>query len=277
MKFNKFNKKIENMILRRIALLSRTRFFKNPTLIKNENNKSAKEKILFHFHCFYPDLILELLNLTKNITVPYKLVITTESAEKKNIIENLLKDYSNPHEILVTENKGRDIYPFIYVFQKYHAEYEYFIHTHSKKSPTVEFGDDWRIYLNHNLFGSKEIFSKNFELLSLYNVGFLAPSPYKKIQKNVFLKSQDKNAIYEFFDFLDIENYKKIQGIGNFPAGNFFMTKTDAIKVLLNKPSEEYYFPKEENQLFNTLQHTIERCWKYLTENAGFVYYQAKY
>lgn len=273
----KILQKLQTKIYKLFSVISRTRFFKNPTLIKNENNKSAKEKILFHFHCFYPDLILELLNLTKNITVPYKLVITTESLEKKNIIENLLKDYSNPYEILVTENKGRDIYPFIYVFQKYHAEYEYFIHTHSKKSPTVEFGDDWRIYLNHNLFGSKEIFSKNFELLSLYNIGFLAPSPYKKIQKNVFLKRQNKNAIYDFFDFLDIENYKKIQGIGNFPAGNFFMAKTDAIKSLLNKPGEEYYFPKEENQLYNTLQHTIERCWKYLTENAGFVYYQAKY
>lgn len=55
------------------------------------------------------------------------------------------------------------------------------------------------------------------------------------------------------------------------------MAKTDAIKSLLNKSSEEYYFPNEENQLYNTLQHTIERCWKYLTENASYVYYQVKY
>lgn len=127
-KSNKFTKKIENMILRRIALISRTRFYKNPTLIKNKSDNSLQEKLLFHFHCFYPELILELLDLLKNITVPNKLVITTESVEKKNKIENLLKNYSNSYEILVTENKGRDIYPFIYVFQKYHAEYKYFIH-----------------------------------------------------------------------------------------------------------------------------------------------------
>lgn len=78
------------------------------------------------------------------------------------------------------------------------SEVEQYI-THSKKSPTVNFGDNWRIYLNKNLFGSKEIFSKNFELLSKYNVGFLAPSPYKRIQKDIFLKKQDKNAIYQFF------------------------------------------------------------------------------
>lgn len=273
----KILQKLQTKIYKFLSVISRTRFFKNPTLIKKKTNNSAEEKLLFHFHCFYPELILELSDLLKNMTVPYKLAVTTESAEKKTEIENLLKNYSNPYEIFVTENKGRDIYPFIYVFQKYHAEYKYFIHTHSKKSPTVEFGDDWRIYLNHNLFGTKEIFNKNFELLSKHNVGFLAPSPYTRIQKDVFLKKQDKNAIYDFFDFLGIENYKKIQGLGNFPAGNFFMAKTDAIKSLLNKPCEEYYFPKEENQLYNTLQHTIERCWKYLTENAGFVYYQAKY
>lgn len=78
------------------------------------------------------------------------------------------------------------------------SEVEQYI-THSKKSPTVNFGDNWRIYLNKNLFGAKEIFSKNFELLSKYNVGFLAPSPYKRIQKDIFLKKQDKNAIYQFF------------------------------------------------------------------------------
>jgi lipopolysaccharide biosynthesis protein len=60
-------------------------------------------------------LLAEVINKTNNIPVPFDLYITTNTEEKKNYISTyLLKNTkANKYEILITQNKGRDVIPFL--------------------------------------------------------------------------------------------------------------------------------------------------------------------
>ena len=86
-------------------------------------------------HVFYEDLIFEVLNTTNNIPIKFDLFISTISFKKKNI-EKYVKNYSkaNKYEIMIVENRGRDILPFITQMKFKIKKYKYFCHIHTKKS-----------------------------------------------------------------------------------------------------------------------------------------------
>ena len=93
--------------------------------------------VLIQAHVYYTDLTGEIINKTNNIPVPFDLYITTNSKYKKTIIENYVKTYSNAnkYEILIFDNKGRDVIPFLIQIKNVISKYKYLCHIHTKKSP----------------------------------------------------------------------------------------------------------------------------------------------
>ena len=165
--------------------------------IKLKNQKAKLEK---QVHIFYKSLINEIINKINNIPFKFDLYISTNSTENKNIIETSLKNNSNVYnyEIVIFENKGRDVVPFLSQMKRKIKRYKYICHIHTKKTYYMNFSDDWRNYLFNNLLGNKNIISEiitDFENNS--KLGFIFPENYYKI-----LLYFSFISLYLSFDFL---------------------------------------------------------------------------
>ena len=116
----------------------------------NLRNLQNKVSVLVQPHVFYLDLISEFTHNNK-----YWI--------KKTIITKLLKlnSKANKFEILVIENKERDVIPLLIQLKDIINNYKYFCLIHTKKHYNKkEIGKFWQVYLYKNLLGNNNTISK---------------------------------------------------------------------------------------------------------------------
>ena len=92
--------------------------------------------VAIQVHLYYIDLINEIINKTNNIPFNFDLYISTDSFVKKNYINDYLLNNSKSRkvEIIILENKGRDVIPFLIQMKNKVKKYKYICHLHTKKS-----------------------------------------------------------------------------------------------------------------------------------------------
>ena len=229
--------------------------------------------VLAHIHLYYTELMEEIIEKTNNIPVPFDLYITTNTEEKKNIIENYIKINSKAHkyEILITKNKGRDIMPFIIQLKDKWKKYKYLCHLHTKKHGYLG-GDEWRDYLYENLLGNKTIISKilsDFE--NNKKLGLIYPECfYKHLSYIFYVHKNHRKFLNHILELLFKKAYNN-KGVIEFPVGNMFWARTDAIRQIFDMKLYEIC-PEEKGQFDDTLLHAIERSWNYIAQLNGYNY-----
>lgn len=235
----------------------------------------VEPKIAIQAHIYYEDLISEMINKINNIPVKYDLFISTNSMKTKNLIKLYIQKLSNlnNYEILIFENKGRDVLPLLLQLNsKVIKKYKYFCHIHTKKTNFTDFGDDWRKYLLDNLLGSNDIVS---EILTDYEnndkLGFIFPENYYKVLLEYGDELTKKDKYYINYLLKKIDKNKKVGKLIDFPAGNMFWAKVQAVFQIFNIDIFNQ-FPKERHQVDGTIMHGIERFWLFLVKMNGFYY-----
>ena len=204
----------------------------------------------------------------------FDLFISTIDLEMYNNLQKSIKKYSkaNRFEILIVENKGRDILPFLNQIRKRFTHYKYLCHIHSKKSQNApEIGFLWRNYLFNNLLGNTAIIS---EILNDFEnnkkLGFIFPETFYGVLQYFYILSESTKYWMNFLAnklFINCKIDVKLE----FPAGNMFWAKIGAIfQIFLYDFSES--FPNEDNQMDSTIMHGIERIWLYLVKYNRFYY-----
>ena len=254
--------------------LSKTIFNINNQVIYDLEKLKNKCLIAIQVHIFYKDLIEEIINKTNNIPVKFDLLITVNSPEIYIYLKNYIIKFSkaNDYEILIVENKGRDILPFLSQIKFKFKFYKYLCHIHTKKSLTApEIGFLWRNYLFNNLLGNNNIIS---EILNDFEtnkkLGFIFPETFYGIIRQFYVLTEGtKKWIYFLFSKL-FPNYL-IGKLSNFPAGNMFWAKISAIFQIFTYDFNEF-FPKEGDQTNDTIMHGIERIWLYLVKFNKYYY-----
>ena len=236
------------------------------------NNESI---VAIQVHLYYDDLIEEIVNKTNNIPIFFDLYISTDSLYKKNKIIDYIKNNSKSKniEILVVENKGRDVMPFLIQMKNKVKKYKYICHIHTKKSLLIDIGENWRNYLYNNLLGNENIIS---EILSEFEnndkLGFSFPENYYKALLLFGEKLSNKNKV--LMKYLLNKLFKFKLNIGSkieFPIGNMFWARVNSIYQIFNEDFSNE-IPKELGQKDGTLMHAIERIWLYLVKLNGFYY-----
>ena len=231
-------------------------------------------KIAIQVHIFYEDLIEEIINKTNNIPVKFDLFITITSTKIYNNLEYYIKQFSkaNQFEILIVENKGRDVLPFLSQIKHKFKKYKYLCHIHTKKSQTVpQIGLLWRNYLFKNLLGSDKIISEIlYDFEKNKKLGFIFPETFYGILKHFYILTNGTRKWISFLFSKLFPNYE-IGELLNFPAGNMFWAKINAIYQIFIYDFG-VYFPKENDQINDTIMHGIERIWLYLVKFNKFSY-----
>ena len=231
-------------------------------------------QIAIQAHIFYEDLIIDIINKINNIPLKYDLFISTISIEIRNSIIKYIDKNSNAnkYEIIILNNKGRDILPLLIQLKDKIKQYKYLCHIHSKKSKTCpSIGISWRNYLYNNLLGNKKIVS---EILSDFEnndkLGFIFPETFYNIirQKHILTKNTLK---YMKYILKKLFPKYKIGSQLDFPAGNMFWARTNAIIQIFEYNFNQKFF-KEKDQTNDTIMHGMERIWLYLVKLNGYYY-----
>ena len=244
---------------------------------KTFNNFEELEKnvkIAVQAHVYYEDLIEEMIDKINNIPFKFDLYISTDTNKKKNIIEKYVKKNTKAsyYEILVIDNKGRDLLPMLIQMRHKITNYEYFCHIHSKKEDNTEFGNISRDYLYQNLLGNSEIIKDIFDtFINTEEIGFIFPEVISKLIKMPFMLGKNNNN-YLNYVINKISPGYQIGNIFKYPAGNMFWAKVDGIKQAFRNKYVKMIKNNDAEKIFNIASYANEVAWLYFVKINGYFY-----
>lgn len=229
----------------------------------------VKSRIAVQVHAFYVDVIAEIINYTNNINEPFDLFITTDSMKKLLEMSTLLKNQSNAVNIsvMIVENRGRDVMPFLLQMHDKIYSYTYFLHLHTKKSLHSSFGEQWRHDIFSKITGSQKRVNDIITAFDENNkLGMFYPSPFELIDQIDI--GGDKIPFEILGQMISVPLDASV--VNAFPVGDMFWGRTEAFKQLFDFPFEVYLFPCERQQIDGTIMHAIERAWVQIAEYNQF-------
>jgi rhamnosyltransferase len=248
-------------------------------LISNKNNIAILQnvKIAIHLHSYYTDILDRYVLFLNTTNVNSDLFITTDSTEKKDIIYNFLRDqacFSKLKEIIITENRGRDILPWLSIHDRLN-NYDIVGHFHTKKSLTSEewIGQSWTNDLTNSLL--HDINTIVNEFCTNRSLGVIIPEvPY--IFRAVSLPGFSEylcDLVTKLWTRLKCKkeiNFKNIKSL-IFPIGTMFWYRPVALMPLFNLELSRDDVGCEPIP-GECILHAIERLIVYIAWNEGYDY-----
>ncbi|MDR1361628.1 MAG: glycoside hydrolase family 99-like domain-containing protein [Holosporaceae bacterium] len=217
------------------------------------------KKIAVHFHISYYDMLDYFSAKIKNLDgIDYDLFISTHLSCP---VDSILHIFPQA-EILIVENRGYDIYPFIEFLNKVDiSNYDFILKLHTKS--IVGYGI--RNSLVESLCGSKKTIENNINLLkNNQNIGMIGD--------NGSLCSDDDscNQIKEILNGMGLTyafNENK------FIAGSIFLVRSKILEPLRHRYSAENFEYNDPTIFYGTFAHTMERLLGNLVIAQGYEIY----
>jgi lipopolysaccharide biosynthesis protein/ubiquinone/menaquinone biosynthesis C-methylase UbiE len=237
---------------------------KTALLTKTQDvQKRAETAVVLHlYYIELWDEISEYLNFFGDTPVDLYINLNPECTIDE--IEKIRSAYPKAF-IFSYENRGRDILPFLHLFNIiYPLGYKSICKIHSKKSLHRQDGDKWRNELIGGLLGTPALIQENLGILENdTNTGIVVP----------------KGNIYNYQDWIGsnnemVEKFAKENNIQMprdfpFPSGAMFWFKPLVFKQLY-KNIDSRVFKIEQGQLDGTMAHSIERLFGLLCHANGY-------
>lgn len=226
-------------------------------------------------HLYYVELFKEIANYLDNfINIPYNLYFTMPR-ENKVFLPVLRKKYPNSR-VIITENIGFDIYPFLCFLKEINLEdYDVIFKLHSKKNIPIEFsrngvdlsGTKWRDYMFKALLGTSEQVKNVLRIMERHpHIGMLAAQEvlfegYKLLAQDIDLQKVE-TLMFECGFLMRRWEYV---------AGSVFAVRPYLLKAIKqrNFTAEDFppYFPRD----WNGLPYCLERVFGCMVSAQGLV------
>ena len=227
-------------------------------------------RLCVHAHCFYPELIKELIPGFHNLPSDAVVVITAVSAADAQFIARAMARHAvvQPTEVRVVPNRGRDIGPFLVGCQDIWRTCDVVLHLHTKVSTHVSWGEEWRHYLFDQTLGSKALVDWIRESFAVDpTLGCLYPRNFHRIRKYVNVE-QNSAAISAFLDVLGLPAATGAQP--DYPAGSMAWYRTAGLAPLADALTTLDRFETEADQVDLTFAHALERIMPLVVRASGY-------
>ena len=142
------------------------------------------KKVLVHLHLYYQEQLSYFIEKLKNISnCDWDLIVTV--CEHNDEVQQKILDFKSDAQIILIENKGYDILPFLNVLKSVNLDsYDYVLKLHTKKIryDVFEFkeipfyGSFWLNRLVDSMLYSKDVFNLNLEILKREEYGMVVDS-----------------------------------------------------------------------------------------------------
>ncbi|MCA0029725.1 rhamnan synthesis F family protein [Mesorhizobium sp. B263B2A] len=222
--------------------------------------------VIVHIH--YIDMIASICNLLKNIVVPFDIHVTTTSEGFFSRIFDEFSGLAQSISVYSSENRGRDIGPFVSVYRSGALDqYQAVLKIHSKKSTYSANGVLWRDKLYGSVAGDSLTVLRSIELIKSGDVGIVGPHRYYLTNDRFWGANREtvRRLLEEMTAFPAEENLE----LGFF-AGSMFWFAPKALAPLKIVPEDSLIFESENGQQDGTLAHAIERVFCPLVRSQGF-------
>jgi predicted HAD superfamily hydrolase len=260
---------------KRILVKSRGDHFSSGSLDDVKRQERQPGRIAIHLHLYYKDLLEELVKSFVSMPYSFDLFITVTGESDPEEIElrvrNLLSTTGlDTLTVVVVPNRGRDIAPFLKVFETRFRNYDYVCHLHSKKSLFT--GHDqygWRKYLFKSLLGSSNHIRTIFGLFEEdKRVGVVYPSTYKLMPYWAHSWLSNRQSAGHLGDRLGLAF--ALTRYVDFPVGSMFWARTKALQPLFTAGIDYDDFHAEPMPNDGTISHAIERSICLVARSQGF-------
>jgi GT2 family glycosyltransferase/SAM-dependent methyltransferase/glycosyltransferase involved in cell wall biosynthesis len=220
-------------------------------------------------HLYYPEMWPEFSVALERLPQGSDLFVTTVP-EHRELVQAMLRREASGARLIVCENRGRDVGPFLAVMEAVRLEdYDYVLKVHSKKSPHLggEAGSTWRQRILGQLLPEEGLDLVWDQFRAAPRVGLLAPGGHLlDAQAHMGRDNGNHPAVQRLaqrlgFDF-DRTPYR-------FAAGTMFWMRGDVVRELRGLGLRQDEFEDEAGQLDGTLAHAVERIMPLVARRAG--------
>ena len=224
-------------------------------------------KILAVIHCYYLDVAKIIIREISQLGIPMRLLLTTDSQEKQTSLVATLEKLGLEGTVVLSENRGRDVAPFVIETKKYITNEEIILHLHTKKSKHNEKYSEWGDFLRENLIGSTAIVKSILKILEQESIGVVYSEHYGPV-KDLRNWGYDFSGAKKILKRIGVE--VSGENLLEFPTSTMFWAKRAAIEPLLTLGLDYSDFEPEEGQTDGTLAHSIERSLLFIAEKSGY-------
>lgn len=227
-------------------------------------------RIAVQIHLFYLSLLDEMIEVTNRIPYGFDGYISTDTEEKASMIREAFAAKSRAARFIVAvyPNRGRDVGPFLWQMASHWEGYDYICHLHTKYSSHSSFGEAWRHEILNSLLDSPGHVASLLAVMEAdRTVGMIFPPTYWRVKPNLGWMG-NKRTVETIMKKLALS--VRLPRRPQFPAGNMFWARTDAIAPLLRYSWSVEDFPPEKKQTDGTLAHGVERFWGCLAQAGGY-------
>lgn len=225
-------------------------------------------------HAFYPEILSQLLtDLSGNSTgIEFSLIIVTTILEKQIECEQILVEFGFMNSIVIaTQNRGRDIGPFVESLELIaRSNIDFVCKLHTKKSKHRQDGDSWRNEIIKGLCHSSALsLLQDCNTLGSFDIGLLAPKDHL-LPVGTYWGSNQHHVLS-----LGTKLGLSAEEISSsyFPAGSMYWFRVDALLPLLSLVDPDK-FEFEVGQTDGTYAHAIERVIGMVVSKSGYLSYE---
>jgi len=237
-------------------------------VVESRSARRQGAKVAVVVHLYYLDLLEEILGYLENILEPFDLFITTPFEADIWQILNSLDRRGQSVTILLGENRGRDVGPFIALCRSGMLNaYEAVLKLHSKKSRYSDQGSFWRKQLYEPLCDNSMTVLRTLALLRNGEVGIVGPGHFFLSHDNYW--GANRAALSRILKGAGIDVTAEGPELGFF-AGTMFWFVPDALRDIQRIPGAVVDFEPEAGKQDGTLAHAWERAFCLLARAAGY-------
>ena len=223
--------------------------------------KAGHPPFNLHLHAHYTDDFGETIRGYKAFAKARELVVTTDTAAKRDRLRAVAKENGVDADVRVRPNRGRDILPFLDLVAPREPG-EVWGHLHLKESRgTLGSGAGWRSFLFDILLGDADGFTNTLVLMQDPAVGLSAPLDPNRVgwlgNRRLFAEMEPRLP----FSIPD--------PVIAFPVGNMFFCRSDVVAAMMDIFGTGYPWPREPIANDGTVYHFIERLWPAVTASCG--------
>jgi Rhamnan synthesis protein F len=224
-------------------------------------------------HVYYEDTWPDIAAVLKRLTIPFDLIVTTVPGRER-LVGAVARDFPGA-EVIVTENRGRDVRPFLELLEAGRLDrYRYVCKIHGKKSTDggrmSYLGALWRRRSLFDLLagpGIAESIVRAFEADA--SIGIIGPRAFRLPNESSPLEPSWGKTRPKVMELAAKMGVAPDQFRLDFYGGTMFWARPEALRPL-RELKLACAFPEEQGLLDGGLEHATERLFTTSALVAGF-------
>lgn len=223
--------------------------------LTREPDQKVSLRPLIILHLYYTEMAEEFATRLAKINHTFDLVITLTQESETAISQFNSIHHCQNLKVLITENKGRDIFPFVAALKQLDlSSYNAICKIHSKKSPQLETGDAWRNTILDRLLTTEAV-AKIENILNFdKHFGLIGPQESLLFSKACYYNSE---WTYKFLKKLNYQ-FNEIP----FFAGTMFWINPKIAPQIIDFETRHFHYSNPSHYQPDRLpEHAMERIF----------------